>query len=50
MGVQMFDRLLAQGHLIFRGEELRLAARGQGFAAAFGIDVENLDEALGAVP
>lgn len=42
MGVQMFDSLLAQGHLAFRENELRLTGAGRDFAAAFGIAVKSL--------
>lgn len=42
MGVQMFDNLVAQGHLACRENELNLTGTGRDFAVAFGIDVERL--------
>jgi DNA-binding transcriptional ArsR family regulator len=45
MGVQMFDALLARGHLDVRAGELRLTDSGASFAVAFGVDVERLSAA-----
>lgn len=42
LGVQMFDSLIAQDHLVFSDGELRLTAGGRSFAAACGIDVDSL--------
>jgi DNA-binding transcriptional ArsR family regulator len=44
MGVQMFDSLLAQGHLAFGPDELRLTKVGRDFVAAVGIDIESLSD------
>ncbi|MGC0055365.1 ArsR/SmtB family transcription factor [Brucella pituitosa] len=42
MGVQMFDNLVAQGHLVCRENELSLTGTGRDFVVAFGIDIERL--------
>ncbi len=39
MGTQMFDSLVAQGHLAFDGDNLRLTRSGQAFVTGFGIDL-----------
>lgn len=44
LGTQMFDSLLAQGHLTLQGENLELTEGGKEFVTSFGID---LDELLG---
>ena len=45
MGTQMFDSLMAQGHLVFDGEDLALTDRGAAFAADFEIDIDGLRKA-----
>ena len=45
MGTQMFDSLMAQGHLVLDGEELVLTDRGAAFAADFEIDIDGLRKA-----
>lgn len=45
MGTQMFDSLVAQGHLVLDGEELKLTEAGAAFASEFEIDVEGLYKA-----
>ena len=45
MGTQMFDSLMAQGHLILDGEELALTNTGAAFAADFEIDIDGLRKA-----
>lgn len=42
MGTQMFDSLIAQGHIAPSGDDLSLTASGEAFATGFGIDLENL--------
>lgn len=42
MGIQMFDALRAKGLVTQAGEDLRLTAPGEGFARAFGIDLDAL--------
>lgn len=42
MGVQMFDSLMAQNHLVSDGGRLRLTEPGRNFAATIGIDVDKL--------
>lgn len=49
MGTQMFDSLIAQGHLAFDGEELKLTDTGAVFAAQFEIDIEGLRKARSPV-
>ncbi|MEL7285809.1 MAG: winged helix-turn-helix domain-containing protein [Pseudomonadota bacterium] len=45
MGTQMFDSLMARGHLVLNGEELELTDAGAAFAKDFEIDVEALRRA-----
>lgn len=42
MGTQMFDSLIAQGHLVLDGDDLNLTRSGGVFIAEFGIDVATL--------
>ena len=49
MGTQMFDSLVAQGHLVLDGEELKLTDTGAAFASGFEIDVEDLRKARAPV-
>lgn len=49
MGTQMFDSLVAQGHLILVGEELELTEACASFALEFEIDIEGLCKARGPV-
>lgn len=49
MGTQMFDSLLAQGHLMLNGEQLELTDTGAAFASEFGIDVDGLRKAKAPV-
>lgn len=49
MGTQMFDSLMAQGHLVLDGEELKLSDTGAAFASEFEIDVEGLCKARAPV-
>nr|WP_321981370.1 winged helix-turn-helix domain-containing protein [uncultured Cohaesibacter sp.] len=49
MGTQMFDSLIAQGHLVLDGEELELTEAGAAFATDFGINIEALREARAPV-
>lgn len=49
MGTQMFDSLVAQGHLVLDGEELELTEAGASFALEFEIDVEGLRKARAPV-
>ncbi|WP_171182313.1 helix-turn-helix transcriptional regulator [Ruegeria sp. HKCCD8929] len=39
MGTQMFDSLMAQGHLVFDGDDLNLTRSGQAFVTGFEIDL-----------
>lgn len=49
MGTQMFDSLMARGHLVLNGEELELTDAGAAFASEFKIDVEALRRARAPV-
>ncbi len=49
MGTQMFDSLLAQGHLFLKGEELELTETGAAFATELEIDVHGLRRARAPV-
>ncbi|MEY8828190.1 ArsR/SmtB family transcription factor [Sedimentitalea sp. XS_ASV28] len=42
MGTQMFDSLIAQGHLTLVGDDLNLTRSGQAFVTEFGIDLAEL--------
>ena len=42
MGTQLFDSLLANGHMALRREGLTLTASGEDFAEGFGIDIVSL--------
>lgn len=42
MGTQLFDSLMAQGHLAINGEDLILTATGANFATGFHIDLDSL--------
>ncbi len=42
MGTQLFDSLMAQGHLAIHGEDLILTATGANFATGFHIDLDSL--------
>ncbi|MCV3273373.1 ArsR/SmtB family transcription factor [Roseobacter sinensis] len=42
MGTQMFDSMIAQGHLTLDGEELVLTETGTAFVADFEIDIDGL--------
>lgn len=45
MGTQMFDSLIAQGHIVLDGEDLALTDAGAAFAADFAIDLDKLNKA-----
>lgn len=45
MGTQMFDSLIARGHIVLKGEDLRLTASGAAFVKEFEIDVDALQKA-----
>ena len=45
MGTQMFDSLMAQGHLVLDGEELALTGSGVALAKDFEIDLDALKKA-----
>jgi DNA-binding transcriptional ArsR family regulator len=45
MGTQMFDSLMAQGHIVLDGEDLDLTDAGNAFAADFDIDLQALRKA-----
>lgn len=49
MGTQMFDSLIAQGHLAFDGEDLELTKKGVAFATDFEIDIQGLRKARAPV-
>ncbi len=49
MGTQMFDSLMARGHLAVVGETLELTGIGADFAARFEIDVDGLSKARAPV-
>ena len=49
MGTQLFDSLIAQGHLAFHDEELILTPSGAAFAADFEIDIPGLRKARAPV-
>lgn len=49
MGTQMFDSLVAQGHLVLHGGELELTETGAAFAASFEIDIDGLQSARAPV-
>ena len=49
MGTQMFDSLLARGHLVLKGEELELTETGAAFATDLEIDVDGLRKARAPV-
>ncbi len=49
MGTQMFDSLLARGHLVLKGEELELTETGAAFATELEIDVDGLRKARAPV-
>ncbi|WP_039019131.1 ArsR/SmtB family transcription factor [Halocynthiibacter namhaensis] len=42
MGTQLFDSLIAQGHLAMNGENLTLTETGANFATSFQIDLDTL--------
>ncbi|AEI95724.1 ArsR/SmtB family transcription factor [Roseobacter litoralis] len=42
MGTQLFDSLMAQGHLAINGEDLILTTTGANFATGFHIDLDSL--------
>lgn len=42
MGTQLFDSLIAQGHLAMNGEDLTLTETGANFASSFQIDLDTL--------
>ena len=42
MGTQMFDSLVAQGHLVMQDSALELTETGVSFATDFGIDIDGL--------
>ncbi len=42
MGTQMFDSLIARGHLVFEEQNLNLTASGAAFVTDFGIDIAPL--------
>ncbi|MEO1549410.1 MAG: winged helix-turn-helix domain-containing protein [Pseudomonadota bacterium] len=44
MGTQMFDSLMAQGHIILEGDDLALTDTGAAFAAGFQIDLGALQK------
>lgn len=45
MGTQMFDSLMARGHLVLQGGHLALTESGSEFATDFGIDLDELRKA-----
>ena len=49
MGTQMFDSLMARGHLVLDGEALELTDAGAAFASEFEIDVDTLRKARAPV-
>ncbi|WP_194093713.1 ArsR/SmtB family transcription factor [Marivivens aquimaris] len=49
MGTQLFDSLMAQGHLAMVGEELELTDEGAAFARDFEIDIDGLRAARAPV-
>ena len=49
MGTQMFDSLVAQGHLVLADEELELTEAGDVFVANFKIDINGLRKARAPV-
>lgn len=49
MGTQMFDSLLARGHLVLNGEDLELTSAGAAFASEFEIDITGLRKARAPV-
>ncbi|ARE40955.1 Transcriptional regulator, ArsR family [Rhodovulum sp. P5] len=49
MGTQMFDSLVAQGHLVLDAEELELTEAGAAFASELEIDVDGLRKARAPV-
>lgn len=49
MGTQLFDSLMAQGHLVIDGEELELTDQGAAFAKDFKIDIDGLRAARAPV-
>lgn len=49
MGTQMFDSLIAQGHLRLDGDDLELTETGIAFVAGFEIDVDALQKARAPV-
>lgn len=49
MGTQMFDSLMARGHLVLDGDELELTNAGTAFASEFEIDIEGLRKARAPV-
>ena len=49
MGTQMFDSLVAQGHLVLGAEELELTEAGAAFASELEIDVDGLRKARAPV-
>lgn len=42
MGMQMFDSLIAQGHLVLNEEDLSLSASGESFVSVLGIEIGGL--------
>ena len=42
MGTQMFDSLMARGHLVLHGDNLELTRSGEAFVTEIGIDVARL--------
>ncbi len=42
LGVEMYGRLIAEGHLLERGENVNLTAQGETFVSRFGIDLAPL--------
>ncbi len=49
MGTQMFDSLIAQGHLVLRREDLEVTGPGVAFAAELGIHIDALRSARAPV-
>ena len=49
MGTQMFDSLMARGHLVLKGGELELTETGAAFASDFEIDINGLRKARAPV-
>jgi len=45
MGTQMFDSLMAQGHIVLDGEDLALTDAGAALATDFAIDLDTLNKA-----